>query len=102
MVLLAEKHHQSHQRLYFSTNSNHTKVVKFVKVIRGGRVISHMKKGIGANTDPSRLISNLLCSNSMARGKSLLELWVTIFLPSRLTATLNLCPIYLKLLVHVL
>ena len=33
-------------------------------------------------------------------GKSLLELWVTQF-SSRLTATLNLCPIYLKLLVHV-
>ena len=35
------------------------------------------------------------------RGKSPLESWVTTFLP-RLTVTLNLCPIYLKLLVHVL
>ena len=34
------------------------------------------------------------------RGKSLLELWVTTFLPDW-TATLKLCPIYLKT-VHVL
>ena len=36
------------------------------------------------------------------RGKSLLELWVKHHFISRLTATLNLCQIYPKLLVHVL
>ena len=36
------------------------------------------------------------------RGKSLLELWVTTFLPDWQLATLNLCQIYLKLLVRVL
>ena len=41
--------------------------------------------------------------SSRLRGKSLKELWVTTFLPEfRLTANLNLCPIHLKLLVHVL
>ena len=39
----------------------------------------------------------------LCRGKSLLELSVTTYhFASRLTATLNLCSIYLKLFVHVL
>ena len=48
------------------------------------------------------LCLNLHNANDMCtRGKSLFESWVTHFC-SRLTATLNLCPIFFKLFVHVL
>ena len=51
-----------------------------------------------AGTKPTEQLDDAI---QVIRGKSLLKLWVTTFL-SRLTVTLNLCQIYLKLPVHVL
>ena len=44
----------------------------------------------------------LIPSTKPTRGKSLLELWAMYHFSSQLTATLDLCSINLKLLVHVL
>ena len=70
---------------------------EFVADSNDGRTTSRRRKNVCI-----LLFTAFVLDFHLSRGKSLLESWVTTFLPERQSVTLNLCLIDLKLLVHVL